>query len=737
MGRPRNTDHLLIGGDGGLYETWDGGANWAFKQNLSLAQFYRVSTDMAAPFYNVYGGTQDNNSMGGPSRTTSLAGITNDDWFVTVGGDGYEAQVDPTNPDLVYTQWQYGGLVRHDRRSGELTDIKPRQRPDERPIVWNWDAPLLLSAHSPTRLYFAADRLFRSDDRGDSWRTISGDLTRGIDRDQLEIMGRVQDVDAVAKNASTSVYGNAVSLSESPFDENVLYVGTDDGLVHVTRDGGASWTRIERFPGVPERTYVSRLEASRHAPGRVYAGFNNHKNGDFAPYLLVSDDFGASWSSLAETLPDGHVVWSLAEDGEREDLLFCGTEYGLFVSLDRGAGWHRMKAGLPTIAVRDIELQRREHDLVLGTFGRGIYVLDDYAPLRELLDDALAAPAHLFAVRTAPLYIQRSRLGLNTGLGSQGATYFAAANPPFGAILTLHLRDGFETLSERRVAAQRRARDGGDSVPYPSDDDMRDEQRENAPAVWVTIRDDQGDVVRRVDAPRTRGLHRVAWDLRYPKATRVELEPAGPGAPWSMPDAGPLVLAGSFTATLEWERGGEVEVLGGPVAFDVEALELATLPAADRAEVLAFQRQVVELRRAVRASVRVLHELQDRVEHCRVAVRRSAAEPALLAEVEQLDRRLDDLGTELTGDASLSSRNKPASMSIRERVENIAGAQLYTSSAPTATEREAYGFAADAFGSVLSALREIATERLPAIERALELAGAGDTPARMPEWRRR
>jgi photosystem II stability/assembly factor-like uncharacterized protein len=734
---PRDTRHLLIGGDGGLYETFDGGAHWDFKENLSVAQFYRVSTDQAEPFYNVYGGTQDNNSMGGPSRTTSLAGITNDDWFVTVGGDGYEVQVDPTDPDIVYTQWQYGGLVRHDRRSGENTDIKPRHAPGEAPIVWNWDSPLLLSAHLPTRLYFAGDRLFRSDDRGDSWVAISGDLTRGIDRDQLEVMGRIQEVDAVAKDASTSVYGNAVALSESRLDAGLLYVGTDDGLVHVTGDGGGSWTRIETFRGVPERTYVSRLEASRHVRDRVYAAFDNHKNGDFRPYLLVSEDRGASWRSIAANLPARDVVHALAEDHVDPDLLFAGTEFGLYVSFDRGGRWTELGGGLPTIAVRDLEIQRREDDLVVGTFGRGIYILDDYAPLRELDAAALAKPAHLCSVRPARLYVERSRLGLNTGLGSQGSTYFAAPNPPFGALITFHLHDGLQTRRERREAAQAAARKDGVSGPFPSEDELRAEDQEIPPVLVVTIRDAAGAVVRRLDADRKAGLHRIAWDLRHPRAIAVELGGGGDAAPWSMPDAGPLVLGGTYTAALEQIVDGVASSLAGPVAFTVEPLGLASLPAADRAEVLAFQQQVTALRRAVRGSIEVLSDLEDRIAHLRVAVRSAPrAGLGLLEQVEGIGAELAALRVALSGDATRARRQLEAPMGIQERVENVASAQVYTSSAPTRTERDAYDHAAEAFAPVLARLRAIAGADLPALERALEAAGAPWTPGRLPDWKR-
>jgi photosystem II stability/assembly factor-like uncharacterized protein len=729
---PDDTEHVIIGGDGGLYETWDGGSHFDFKENLSLAQFYRVSADQDLPFYNIYGGTQDNNSLGGPSRTTRREGITNADWYVTVGGDGYEAQVDPTNPDIVYTQWQYGGLVRYDRASGETVDIKPREAPGEPPLKWNWDSPLAISHHSPTRLYFAANRLYRTDDRGDSWTAISPDMTRQIDRDQLEVMGRVWGVDAVAKNASTSFYGNVVAFSESPLNENVLYAGTDDGLVHVTSDGGATWTQIESFPGVPLRTYVSRLEASWHDPDGVYAAFDNHKNGDFKPYLLMSSDRGASWTSIAGDLPERDVVYALAQDHVVADLLFAGTEFGAYFSRDHGQHWIELTGGMPTIAVRDLEIQRRANDLIAGTFGRGFYVLDDYTPLRAATEDVLAEPAHLFSARPAPLYIEGSRLGGRDGAGSQGSTYFTAPNPPFGAILTYHLAEKVTTRKERRKEAEKEARKAEETPPYPDYEQLRAEDTEETPVVLLTIRDDTGAVVRRVPASRSKGMHRVAWDLRWPARSAVS------GDSWSSRGNGPLALAGTYSATLDQVVDGATSQLAGPVSFTVVPLNLATLPAEDRAEVLAFQQDITELRRAVWAAVDAAGDAGSRIRSMRVAVLETPElDPALLLPLEELEARLEALQLELNGDSTLSRRNNPAPLSIRQRVGNVVGSQLDTTSAPTQTERDAYRYAGEAFEKVLAELRTLVETDLPAIEAELEAAGAPQTPGRLPDWKMR
>ncbi|MBU1071958.1 glycosyl hydrolase, partial [bacterium] len=402
---PADPRHILVGCDGGIYESWDRGGLWDFEANLPVTQFYKVHVDYDEPFYRVYGGTQDNNSLGAPHRTINVHGVRNSDWTITQGGDGFETQVDPTDANIVYSQYQYGGLARYDRRNGEGVDIQPQPAWGDPAYRFNWNSPLLISPHDHTRLYYGCQKLLRSDDRGSSWREISGDLSRQIDRNTLEIMGKIWSVDAVSKNRSTSFYGSLVSLDESPLREGLIYVGTDDGLIQVTEDGGAAWRRIDKFKGVPDRSYVGDVKASRFDAGTVFACFDNHKQGDFKPYLLRSDDYGESWKSIAGDLPERGTVHVVQQDHVNQDLLFAGTEFGAFFTVDGGAHWLQLKAGLPVIAVRDLDLQRRENDVALATFGRGIYILDDYTPLRHVSPERFEREAAiLFPVRDAWLY---------------------------------------------------------------------------------------------------------------------------------------------------------------------------------------------------------------------------------------------------------------------------------------------------------------------------------------------
>jgi photosystem II stability/assembly factor-like uncharacterized protein len=728
---PDDTDYLLVGCDGGVYESFDRGSTWLFRENLPITQFYRVSVDTSSPFYYIYGGTQDNNTIGGPSRTLNRSGISSEDWFITIGGDGYETVIDPTNPNILYSQSQYGNLARYDRASGEAVDIQPQEAPGEDAHRWNWDSPLIISPHSPARLYYACQRVFRSDDRGDSWTAISGDLSRQLHRDELPVMGRIWGMDAVSKNKSTSDYGNIVSLSESPLVEGLLYVGTDDGLIQVTEDGGNNWRKIDRVKGVPERAYVSRIEASLHDADTVYATFANYKQGDFNPYIAVSRDRGRIWSSISGDLPAREVVHSLMQDHEDPKLLFAGTEFGLFFTTDEGEHWVRLKGGLPTIQVRDIDIQRRENDLALGTFGRGFYVLDDYTPLRQVSEQSLGQDAVLFPVRDALLYVEkRSRHG------SRGHGFFTADNPPYGALVTYHLKDKLQTRQEQRIGAEKKARKAESKPPLPSMAELREEDEEIEPQIVLTVRDAAGEVVRRITGPRDKGIHRISWDLRYPATTPTQLEEETDLAPWEEPDRGRLVAPGNFSVSLGKLVDGELVQLAEAQQFEVIALDLATLAAEDRAAATRFQAKTAELLRAVSGTVKAASEAEDRIAHIRKALLATPdADTALLAESQRLDTELNNILVALRGDPTKSARNVFQPPSISTRIEQIAGDQWYTTQAPSMTHRQAYEWATDAFTTELQRLRTLFTD-LEALEAQLEGAGGPWTPGRLPEWER-
>jgi hypothetical protein len=720
--RPDDPDYLLVGTDGGIYESFDLAENWRFMANLPVTQFYKVAVDDAEPFYNIYGGTQDNNSQGGPSRTDNPHGIRNCDWSVTMYGDGHQSATEPGNPDIVYAEMQQGLLVRNDRTTGEIVHIQPQPDEGEGPERFNWDAPILVSPHSPTRLYFASQRVWRSDDRGDSWTPISGDLTRDQERIELPIMDKTRSWDSPWDFVAMSNYNTITSLAESPLLEGLIYAGTDDGLIQVTEDGGESWRGMEvgSLPGVPETAFVNDIKADIFDVNTVYVALDNHKFGDLSPYLLKSTDRGGSWRSIAGNIPERTLIWRLVQDHVEPDLLFAGTELGVYFTIDGGNKWIKLSGGVPTIPFRDLAIQRRENDLVGATFGRGFYVLDDYSVLRHVSEEQLEREATLFPVRKAWWYIERPVLSFGKN-ASQGAAYFRAENPPFGAVFTYYLAEGLKTKKDVRQEAEKELIKEERDVPFPGWDEVESERRQEEPIIWLTVKDSEGGVVRRIAGPTAKGFHRVAWDLRFPATNAIDIE-ADPGAE---DPRGVLAMPGRYTVTLSKEIDGAVTDLSGPLPFDVERMREGALEGAEDDDTEAFWLRTAELQRETTAASLALREAMKKVEAMQTALSRTPAPPGDLdGRLHELRETLLALDEELNGNRSKREVGEKTRPTIRSRLRFVIGGIRYTTYGPTPNLVKSLEIATDRFAEFKPALELVLDERIPAMERALMEAGA-------------
>jgi exonuclease VII small subunit len=581
-------NYILVGCDGGLYESFDKTKNWKFIDNLPLTQFYKIAVDDNKPFYNIYGGTQDNNTQGAPSRTDNIHGIRNSDWFIILGGDGHQPATEPGNPNIVYAQWQRGNLNRHDRLTGENINIKPQPAFGEKTERFNWDAPILVSPHNSKRLYFASQRVWKSEDRGDSWETISEDLTNNIERISTPFYGSKQKWNNAWDVRAMSNYSTITSLSESPIQEGLIYAGTDDGIIQITENGGESWKKInyKKFSGLPETAFVNDIKTDLFDKNTVYVVFDNHKYGDYNPYIYKSKNKGFTWKKLTNNLPDNTILWRLVQDHKNKNLLFLGTEFGVYFTNNGGDEWIKLKGGLPNISVRDIAIQKNENDLVLGTFGRGIYVLDDYSSLRTF--NSKAMNSELFTPRNGYWYKQKRILG-GGRKAAQGDNYFVADNPPFGIEFTYYLNDKILSKNKIREKNEKKSEKENQIIEVPNWEILENEKKEINPAIWIFIYSDN-NIIKKVKAKNKKGLSRVSWNLSSESQSTISKKN------FNKEESGSMVNPGEYSAQLFKQIEGEYISISDKKTFKVDQISEGALEGVSIEQVSQFRQKLNNLR---------------------------------------------------------------------------------------------------------------------------------------------
>lgn len=661
---PANSRHLILGGDGGLHFSWDASSSWDKVNNLPIAQFYAIGVDMQNPYF-IYAGAQDTHSWGGPSATHHHIGIVDSDWFQINFGDGMYQQVDPTDPDVIYTESQGGNIVRFNGKTGDRKVIRPRPREGEPRYRFHWTAPIRISSHDSNTLYLGGNRLFISKDRGETW-TSTPDLTRAEDRNELPIMGILPEEGTLSRHDGTSFWGTITTVAESPVSPGLLWVGTDDGVVQVSRDGGQTWTNLagKLMGRYEERSTVSRIVASHADAGRAYVSFDRHQLDDFAPYVFTTDDFGNSWRAIHEDLPQTGWVNVVVEHPRNPDLLFVGTETGLFVSFDRGEAWGRLTGNFPTVPVDDLVIHPRDYDLVVGTHGRSIYILDDLTPFEQYTKEVRDSEAHLFDVRVSYQFLPWK----HESYGAQRR--FIGENPPRGALISYYLGSELDK------------------------------------GVDLSILDGNGNVLRELKGAGRAGFNRIVWDLRIAPPE---------GVPQSR---GPFVVPGRYRVRLsvnekQLEKAMEVEMAPGVV---VSGEELRA-----RYDFLAALNR---LRAAVQQTINRSREIEEEIGEF-LKRTGSIVPEELSSAAERVQDEAKGIREQLAGAEGESSFSNPSLQTRASRLFRELDGDLVrqgTLSGPTSTQRQTLRSLERKIDDPISLLNHLVEIKIPDLNRRIQEA---------------
>jgi hypothetical protein len=623
-------------------------------------------------------------------------GITNADWYVVLGGDGHQPATEPGNTNIMYAHSQQGYINRVDRTTGEAVNIRPHEGIDEPYERFNWDAPILVSQHDPKRLYFGTQRVWRSENRGDSWSTISNDLTKNEERLSLPIMGRVQSFDNAIDVYAMSTYNTITSLSESKTNESVLYAGTDDGIIQFTRDGGKNWTKmmVDELPDAPASAFVNDIKVDLHDDNTAYVALDNHKFGDYSPYLYKTTSGGKKWEPIVNGLPEGTLVWRLVQDHVNPNLLFLGTEYGVYISVNQGDKWHKFSKGLPTISIRDLAIQKRENDLVLATFGRSFYILDDYSPLRSITDETLEKEAHLFNPRKALQYNQ-----VRSGTGSSGASEYSAKNPSYGATLTYYLSKGQTSLKSIRQKSERMIKT--DDIPFPGWEALDKEMNEASSEAVLMITNSSGELVDIVSGPLRKGIHRVSWGLGTSISTTTVVSQSSSGrGRWGRRSAGMVTAVdpGTYQVTLYKRVGGDLTQLSDPVSLEVERIRenILTNPMSDKHS--EYNIKLAELTTEVRVSSHVFIKAMARVAtYERNLNQIKTNRDELTKAVYELRDKMISLDREFVGSGAKAEIGEKDRLTIMDRLSKAMGGYYGNSYGPTELHMQSFDIAQEMF----------------------------------------